>query len=167
MTDPLATIKELLPKLDANGRAQVKAWLQPLSQFDPVVTIKRGKVDHSADDEGLILASLHRVMLANGLEHSSPNIMKRANGYHAFKAKVPGLARFARNASPSSRTVQQAIIDLGWSLILRYLRSVGVITTPNAVMNHAHMMVPCIEQAFPGYMRNGMLERVIRTSVAV
>lgn len=158
----ISIVKALLPKLDAAGRAEVKQLLQALSQFDPVITIKRGKVDHAADDEGIVLASFHRVMIANGLDHSTPFVMKRLSGYKAFKDKVPGLIKFARNAAPN-RVVQLAVLDLGWGLVHRYMTSMQIAVTPQAVMNHAHMMVPCVEQAFPGYIRNGLLKFVVTT----
>lgn len=159
--DVVAQIKMLMPQLDAQGRALVRQWIDVMSQFDPVVTIKRGKIDHSADDEGIILASFQRVMAARGLELSSPYHVRRLRGYGAFKKKVPSLMNFARDAAPTSRIVQHAILDLGWGLVARYMDRMLITVTPQSVLNHAHMMAPCINQAFPGYIRNGLLKFVV------
>lgn len=158
----LTKIEELLPKLDATERALLKAKLGALSQFDPVVTFKRGKVDHSADDAGWVLQSFERVCNAHGLEHASPYYVKRLRGYNAFTKKVPPIVKLVRDADPRSKIVQSAMLDLGWSLLHHYLTKMGIVVTPQSMINHAHMIIPCISRAFPGYIENGLLKFVIR-----
>jgi hypothetical protein len=158
----LDEIEQLLPKLNADDRAVLALKLKAVSQFDPVVSIKRGKVDHSADDEGWVLQSFERVCRAHSIEHATPFYVKRYRGYNAFKKKVPFLAKLVRDADPRSRVVQAALLDLGWSLLYRHLQLMGIIVTAQAMINHAHLVAPCISKAVPGYIENGLLKFVIR-----
>jgi hypothetical protein len=158
----LDEIEQRLPKLNAADRALLALKLKAVSQFDPVISIKRGKVDHTADDEGWVLQSFERVCRAYNLEHGTPYYVRRYRGHNAFKKKVPLIVKIVRDADPRSRIVQAGLLDLGWSLLYRYMQKMDIIVTAQAMINHAHLIAPCINKAFPGYIENGLLKFVIR-----
>lgn len=149
---------------------QIVAWIPSLTS-DEVQRIRAaldmsgqlgGKVKHEAipSDELNALDAIARFMQERGLDLSGREQLARGRGYNAFKAKVPALFAYLKQAG--DRNAQRALLTIGIELLYADLTKIGLAVTSRSLMAHTHRIVGVINREFPGYAQAGFIKLILR-----
>jgi hypothetical protein len=162
MTDESAfkTVKTLLPRLSPSQLAEVRRHIDGLAQFVKIPQSDEPEAE-VIDDEPFVLEVIAKTLTDMGVECSSRHSLWRGDGSKEFKAKCPELMRWLRRVV-RTRTEQRAVLKMGVTLLYENMVKAGFPASARTVRNHIHRVPSVINQAFPGYAKNGMLALIVR-----
>lgn len=155
-TKALTDAKRLMAELGDADLRQLRAAIS--ARLDAGLSkpsSKKGTID-------LVLEEIVTTMKARHGEYSAPPLLKRSQGYPAFREKVEGdLEKYFEEAE-ANRIERTALIHFAIGLLVENLRRMRLPISARAVMNHIHRLPSVVDRAFPGYAESGLLHLVIR-----
>lgn len=109
--------------------------------------------DHT--DEDFVLQSVCRVVRLSNGSPVQPQMLKRASGTMAtLREHLPDLIQYLDVISPAARP---GFLDMAVQLLMDEIKKWNVPVTPVTVIRQLHRLPACVDEAFPGYYRAGML----------
>ena len=146
----------LLPSLTPKEKVEATKALKALSQFD------RESPDSTADvDEDLVLEAIYDVLTRRGAEFTSPGMYYKSRSFPSFRAKIPALMRYVRQAA-QTRQQQRYLLSIGINSLYNYLFAKNIPINYASILRTIDLVPAMVNRAFPGYAESGLLGMIVR-----
>ena len=160
MSDRLNKILADLPHLSGEELERVRSQLGVVQSLGgKAAPAPKGSRAKTGDDD-LALSVLAAYVKDKGVDYSTAGMLRKSNGYSAFREKVPVVFAFISQGA-RTRPEQLGLLRIGIELLYENLVQMGVSVSARTVMAHFHRVPAVINEAYPGYATAGLLHIII------
>lgn len=156
----LAVIVGLLPSLTPAELQQVRLKVGALLSVSGSVP-SHGQVIVDSD-ESWVLGCICDHCRDNGRDLTPVSMLRNAQGIGTFREYLPQLMRYLETGAGKARQRKHILLLTGLDLLAANLERMRIPITSRLLLRNVSRIPAVIDQAFPGYYRNGRLPWVIQ-----
>lgn len=150
-TEHMRSILPLLPRLDADDLATLKAAIKAIPGGGAA------DMEQPADAfEHDALECISTVLRGLGCDYASASVLRSNSAAPSFRKKLPRIVEFLEHTK-LSRLERNALFSIGVECLYRNLIAMSVAVSPGTIMRHIHRLPAVLNQSFPGYAEAGLL----------
>lgn len=159
-SDELKDAKHAAVNLKPAELRDLKAFIDMRLSMAGAVTAVRPLADE-------ILDQIIEVCRAEGIEAATQSRLRNHPAYKTYAEKCEEYVKpFLDHVQYGNRVRKHALIRCAIRLLIKNLKKMNVPVSALMTMNHIHRMQSVVDDAFPGYAKNGLLYMVVRVEGA-